>query len=248
MKPVDSHCHLYFDHFNEDREEVIKRARKELEYVVNAGSNKKTNKQVLKLKNRYPDFIKANLGLHPTQTDSFNELEQIKQQIREEDPVAVGEIGLDHYHVKDREKQEEQEKVFRELLQLAEELGKPVVVHSREAERQAFEIIKDFNVPEVMLHCFNGSIELAEEAVQEGMKIGVTTQVLDSKHVQKLVENLCVEDLLLETDSPFLYPDGRNEPVKVVESAEKIAELKNVEEQRVVEATTENSREIFCRD
>ncbi|MFB6200193.1 MAG: TatD family hydrolase, partial [Candidatus Nanohaloarchaea archaeon] len=245
---VDSHCHLYFDRFNDDREEVIKRAQDKLEYVVNAGSNTKTNKQVLKLKNRYPEFIKANLGLHPTQTDSFNEIEKIKQQIRREQPAAVGEIGLDHYHVKDEEKQREQEKAFRELLQLAEELEKPIVVHSRQAERRAFEIIREFNVPEVMLHCFNGSIELAEEAVKENMKIGVTTQVLDSKHVQKLVENLSVEELLLETDSPFLYPDGRNEPVKVVESAEKIAELKNVEKQRVVEATTRNSRRIFCRD
>lgn len=245
MKPVDAHCHLEFDRFDEDRDEVIERSKEELEFVVNAGSNMKRNRKALELREEYGDFIVPNLGLHPTYTDHFDELSEVKQMIREEDPVAVGEIGLDHHHVTDEELRDEQENVFRELLELAEELDKPVVIHSREAEEKAFEIVQEYDLPEVMFHCFNGKSELAEKAAEAGITIGVTTQVLYSGRVQKIVERISVEDMLLETDSPFLYRGERNEPLNVRESAERISELKSVEEEKVVEATTGNARQIF---
>lgn len=245
MKPVDSHCHLDFDQYSEDREEVVKRAKKELEFVVNAGSNLEHNKAALELQEKHPDFVVANLGLHPVYTDSYSELEDIKQQIRREDPAAVGEIGLDHHHVEDSEKKERQEEVFREMLELAEELNKPVVVHTRDAERRSVEILKDYSLPEVMLHCFNGKPDLAREAVEHGMKIGVTTQVLYSSRVQDIIRKLGVKDILLETDSPYLYRGERNEPLNVVESAEKIADLEDIETEEVVEATTRNARDLF---
>ncbi|PSH02346.1 MAG: hypothetical protein BRC26_01030, partial [Nanohaloarchaea archaeon QH_8_44_6] len=134
MKAIDAHCHLDFESFDEDREEVIEYCKKSLKFAVNAGSNIEHNKSALELQKKHPDFIVANLGLHPTYTDDFNQVEDIKQQIRENDPVAIGEIGLDYHHVEDREIREKQEEVFTELLELAEELGKPVVVHSRNAE------------------------------------------------------------------------------------------------------------------
>lgn len=245
MKPVDAHCHLDFDRFDEDRDEVIERSKGELEFVVNAGSNMKRNRKALELKEEYGDFIAPNLGLHPTYTDHFDELDQVKQMIREEDPVAVGEIGLDHHHVTDEELRDEQKKVFRELLELAEELGKPVVIHSREAENKAFEILQEYDLPEVMFHCFNGKPELAEKATEAGITIGVTTQVLYSNRVQEIVERISVEDMLLETDSPFLYRGGRNEPLNVKESAKRIAKLKSCEAEDVVEATTGNARRFF---
>jgi TatD DNase family protein len=245
MKPVDAHCHVDFEQFDEDREKVIERAKEQLEFIVNAGSNLEHNDEALKLQEKYPDFVVANLGLHPVYTDSYSELEEIKQQIREEDPEAIGEIGLDHHHVEDRETKERQEEVFREMLELAEELNKPVVVHTRDAERRSVKILKDYSLPEVMLHCFNGKPDLAREAVDQGMKVGVTTQVLYSKRVQEIVRALEIENLLLETDSPYLYRGERNEPVNVIESVEKIAELKGIDGEKVVSATTENARSIF---
>ena len=244
MKPVDCHCHLDFEQFDEDRAKVVERCRENLEFVVNAGSTLENNKSALELQEKY-DIIKSNLGLHPVYTDNFNELEEVKQQIRAEDPVAVGEIGLDHHHVKDQELREKQEKVFRELLSLAEELQKPVVIHSRDAEQKAVEILNKYNLPEVFLHCFNGSPALAEEAAQKGMTIGVTTQLLYSNRVQKIVETLSLNEIVLETDSPFLYRGERNEPVNVEESAEKISQLKSVEKEKVVEKTTSTARRIF---
>ncbi len=246
MKAVDSHCHLDFEQFDEDREEIIKDAEKQLEFIVVAGSNLEHNKAALELERNYKS-VKANLGLHPTYTESFNQLERIKTQIREEDPVAVGEIGLDHHHVEDEEIRERQEEVFREMLELAEELEKPVVVHSRDAEARCVEILDSYDLPGVFLHCFNGEPKLAKEAVEKGMKIGVTTQILYSNRVQNIVDSLNSEDLLLETDSPFLYRGERNQPVNVLESAEKIAEIKETDEETVIEDTTSNSRAIFLR-
>ena len=245
MRPVDAHCHIDFDQYDKDREEVIQRAKEELEFIVNAGSCLENNKQVLELEEKHSEFIIANLGLHPTYTEKFDQLEGIKEQVRDEDPAAVGEIGLDHHHVSDEDVRDRQRQVFHEMLELAEDLDKPVVVHSREAEEESVEVISEYDLPGVMLHCFNGSPELAEEAVEKGFKIGVTTQVLYSSRVQNIVETLDVEDLLLETDSPFLYRGERNEPVNVVESAEKIAEIKGLEKEEVVEATTGNAARLF---
>lgn len=245
MRPVDAHCHIDFDHYEDDREEVLEECSEKLEFIVNAGSNKENNRKVLKLAEANPELIVPNLGLHPTYTESFDEIDEIKQQIREEEPAAVGEIGLDHHHVSDNRIRKRQEKVFREMLELAEELNLPVVLHTREAERKAFEIVKDYALPDIMLHCFNGKPELAEEAAEEDMKIGLTTQVLYSTRVQNIVKILDLEDILLETDSPFLYRGERNNPVNVHESAVKISELKDSKKSKVVEASTRNARSIF---
>ncbi|WEL23260.1 TatD family hydrolase [Candidatus Nanohalovita haloferacivicina] len=245
MKPVDAHCHIDFDQFKDDREEVIERSKEELEFIVNAGSCVENNEQALKLQEKYPDFVVANLGLHPTYTEKFDQLEEVKEQIRDNDPVAVGEIGLDHHHITDEAVRDRQREVFREMLALAEDLEKPVVVHSRDAEREAVEIISEYDLPGVMLHCFNGSVELATDAVEKGFLIGVTTQVLYSNRVQNIVRDIDVDNLLLETDSPFLYRGDRNEPLNVAESAKKIAEIKELNEEEVIESTTGNARKLF---
>lgn len=248
MKPVDAHCHLDFEQFDDDREEIIVESKQKLEFIVNAGSNIEHNKAALELANKYSDFVIPTLGLHPCYTDYFNQLNEVKNQIHEHDPVAIGEIGLDHHHVQDEELRERQEEVFRELLQLAEDLQKPVVIHSRDAEKKVVEILREYDLPEVMLHCFNGNPELAESAVDSGMTIGVTTQVLYSDRVQQITDRLEIEDILLETDSPYLYRGERNKPPKVVESAEKIAELKSIKPKQVSEVTTLNARRIFQQE
>jgi TatD DNase family protein len=245
VKPVDCHCHLEFDRFDSDRAQVIERAKEKLDFVVTVGCTPLKNERTLEIAEKHPNFILPNLGLHPTYTDEFDSLEKVKRQIRNNDPCAIGEIGLDHHHVEDKELRERQRKVFRELLGLAEELDKPVNVHSREAEQEVIDILKEYDLPGGLIHCFNGSPSQAEEAVKNGFTVGITTQVLYSDGVQRIVERLDVSDLVLETDSPFLYRGGRNEPVNVVESAERIAGLKDVSKDEVVKATSENAERIF---
>lgn len=247
MKLVDSHCHIDFEKFDKDREEVLERCKDELEFIVNAGSNLETNRKALQLEDENNSFVVSNLGLHPTYTESFDQIDEIKKLIKEKSPAAVGEIGLDHHHVKEEEIRDKQEKIFREMIRTAEELGKPVVVHSRDAERKSFQILKNSELNKVMLHCFNGTPELAEKAVRNGFKIGVTTQVLYSSRVQEIVDRISLDDILLETDSPFLYRGERNEPVNVHESAERIAEIKQVSKSEVVRITTRNAKSFFGR-
>lgn len=245
VRPVDAHCHLDFEQFDGDRENVIERSKEKLEFVVNAGTKPENNSRVLELSRNYPDFIRPALGLHPTAVDSFDRIEEVRQQVREHDPVAVGEIGLDYHHVTEEEKREDQRAVFREMLQLAEEEKKPVVIHSRNAEKDAVEILEEFELEGVMLHSFNGRPELAERAVELGAKIGVTTQVLYSDRVREIVESIGVENILLETDSPFMYPEGRNEPVNVLESAENIASILETDREDVIRETSETANSFF---
>lgn len=245
MRPVDSHCHLDFEQFDEDREKVIEKSKEELDFIVNAGSNLRHNRKSLELEEKTNGFIKANMGLHPTYTDDFNQLDRIKSQIKEHDPVAIGEIGLDFHHVKQEELRERQKEVFKEFLSLAESLDKPVVIHSRDAEETCLEILEEFDLKGVFLHCFNGITELAQKASEKGYIIGVTTQVLYSSRVQDIVEEINLENIVLETDSPFLYRGERNEPVNVIESAEEISKIKDCKKQEVTRETTKNSRELF---
>jgi TatD DNase family protein len=246
MKPVDCHCHLEFEKFDDDRDEVVERARRELEFAVTVGCNPERNEKTIEISERYENVV-PNLGLHPTYTDDFDRVEEVKKQIRENDPAAIGEIGLDHHHIKEEKVREEQRKVFRDLLELAEEMDRPVNVHSREAEQEVIDTLDEYDV-EALIHCFNGTPEQAIGASENGVIIGVTTQVLYSSRVQEIVETLDLESIVLETDSPFLYRGERNEPVNVVESAEKIAEIKEVSKEEVVEKTTENAQELFGLD
>lgn len=244
MRPVDCHCHLSFEQFDSDREEIIQKTSSELKFIVNPGTGPENNEKAVKLREKYPEFVKINLGLHPVYTDSFSEIEKVKKQVRENNPSAVGEIGLDHHHVDEEGLREEQEQVFREMLELAEELSKPVAVHSRDAEEKVVNIILEYDV-EAFLHCFNGTVSLAERAVEEGYLIGVTTQVLYSSRVQEIVENIGLDSILLETDSPYLYRGERNEPLHVKESAEKIAEIKDVSAEEIIQKTTSNAENFF---
>ena len=247
MKPVDSHCHLYFEQFDSDRDEVIDRARERLEFVCVPGCDPESNQKVIELAKENNGFVVPNLGLHPTSTSAFDKVDEVKKQIRQEDPAAIGEIGLDHHHVKKKEERVQQENIFREMLELAEELDKPVVVHSREAEKKCIEILEEHKLEDVMMHCFNGKPRLAEKIASNGWMTGITTQIIYSSRVEAILEKLDIEDILLETDSPFLYPNGRNQPVHVLESAERIAELKYLDQKDVIKTTTENARKFFNR-
>jgi TatD DNase family protein len=243
MRPADCHCHLDYEKFDNDREEVIERCSNQLEFVLNAGLNPESNEETWQM-SRNHEIVKPALGLHPTYTEDFDRVEEVVEQVKHFEPPVIGEIGLDHHHVTDEETRKKQETVFRRMLELATDIDRPVVVHTRSAEKKSVEILEEYDV-DVMLHSFNGRLELAERAIENGMYVGVSTQVLYSSRVQELASKLPLDRLLLETDSPFLYQGERNEPVNVRESAKKIAELRQVSEEEVVEATTGNARDLF---
>lgn len=242
MRPVDSHCHLQFEQFDKDREKVVEEVEETLEFAVIAGTDSEDNKEVMNLAEK-SESLEYCLGLHPLYFEDSS-VEKVEDQIKSNSPVAIGEIGLDYNYITGTEEREMSEKIFRKMLEIAESEELPVVVHSRNAERKCFEIVEEYNV-RGFFHCFNGTPELANEISEAGHMVGVTAQVLDSTRVKNIVQELSLDTLLTETDSPYLGPEKRNTPLNVVKVVEKIAEIKGLEVSEVAETTSENSREFF---
>lgn len=246
MMLADSHAHIHFKHFNPDRPAVIQRARQKLEFLVEVGVNSLTNQRALDLAAEHPGFIIPILGLHPTDA-SPGEFDSVRQQIIDNNPVAIGEVGLDFYHEKDEAKRQSQRDTLEKILGLAEELKKPVALHTRDAEQECFEIVQSYKLPQVIFHCYGGPIELARKII-ECYWISMPCIITYVKEKQDLVAELGIGRVLLETDCPFLSPiqRQRNEPAFVELSAKKISSLLGVPLEEVAEKTTRNTKDAYC--
>ncbi len=240
---IDSHCHLHFDNFDGFRNKVIEDIEQRMDFAVLAGCGPEDNLKALEIAET-SEKLGYCMGVHPCSIEKFSEIERIKNQIRRKDVLAVGEIGLDHYHVKDRAIRENQKKVFREMLSLAEDMSLPVVVHSREAERKSFEIVSEYDV-HAFFHCFNGSTNLAKEIVNSNHFIGVTGQLINSKDVQNILDIVSLDNLLLETDSPYLGEQMPNTPLYTFKIAEKASQLLNVPLKELSNKCTDNASKFY---
>jgi TatD DNase family protein len=253
MKLIDNHCHLDFRQFDDDRDEVIERCRERLKAVINSGSEPAANRRALRLVEEYPDLVHPCIGAHPSKMDRVQEygVDAIREDVRDEREriVALGEIGLDYHHEKTDEGRARQEEAFIPLLELAEELDLPAVIHSRDAEKRCLEILSSYDPPEVVMHCFNGNLDLVRESVDRGYWISVSTQVLYSSRVRSIVEEAPADCIMLETDAPFLYPgDERNEPWRVHESLAKIAEIRGEDEEVLGSQFNRNTSQAYMTE
>ena len=245
---IDSHCHLDFKQFNKDREIVMEDARKSgVVRMINSGVDYSTNQKSLELAREY-DFIDATLGLSPNTIEGQNEpeikrrLEQIEENAGQ--ALGIGEAGLDYYHCKDAGSRERQAEVFRKVIDLAKSLNLPLVIHSRDAEQPALEMVK--HLDKVIFHCYSGTLVTMKEAVDRGFYISVATNICKSRHHQILARNVSLDHLLVETDSPFLSPRrGRNEPSFILDSVRLIAKIRGIEPEEVAEKTAENTKRIY---
>ncbi len=248
---IDSHCHLDFPEFDTDREEVLKKAAEAgVTQILNPGCNLETSRKAVALADFVSQVVAA-VGVHPSNaaeldTAAMSELAKLAEQ---EQVVAIGEIGLDYKNPKtDKVVQKD---AFIHQLALAEKLDKPVIIHSRDAERECVEIIKRMPKLRGVFHCYTGSLAPAIEAVGLGFYVGFTGIVTykNAALVQEAVQAVPLERILIETDAPFLAPElhrgKRCEPAFVVEVAQKIAEIKGLELAEVEKATTENARQLF---
>jgi TatD DNase family protein len=245
---IDSHCHLDFPKFNRDREESILRAREAgVVGMINSGISLKGNRISLELAETHED-IHAALGLSPDigREGEDTEINAILAQIEAnaEKAVGIGEAGLDFQDCKTTEERERQTAAFKKVIELAKNLDKPLVVHARMAEEEVLKLVR--NVDTVIYHCYSGSIETMKEIVDMGHYISMATLVCFSKHHQDLAEAVPLENLLLETDSPFLSPrKGRNEPAFIADSVPVVAQLKDMDPAEIAKSTTENARRVF---
>lgn len=245
---IDSHCHLDFPKFNRDREETILRAREAgVVGMINSGISLKGNRISLELAENNED-IYATLGLNPDigregeDKEIHDILVQIEANARK--TVGIGEAGLDFQDCKTNEERERQTAAFKKVIELAKDLNKPLIVHARMAEEEVLKLVKD--VDTVIYHCYSGPVETMKEIVDMGYYISLATLVCFSEHHQTLAEAVPLENLLLETDSPFLSPrKGRNEPAFIVDSVPVVAQLKDMEPAEIAKSTTENARRAF---
>jgi TatD DNase family protein len=242
---IDSHCHLDFPKFNRDREETILRARKAgVIGMVNSGISLKGNRVSLELAEKYEE-IYATVGLSPDigREGDKKKINAILSQIETyaEQATGIGEAGLDFQDCKTNEERERQTESFKKVIKLAKAFDKPLVVHARLAETEVLKLVK--GVDTVIYHCYSGSVETMQEIVDMGYYISLATLVCFSEHHQTLAAAVPSENLLLETDSPFLsFRKGRNEPAFIVDSIPVVAKLKNMEPAEIAKLATENAR------
>ena len=260
---TDTHCHLYFNHFNKDINAVRDRAWDEgLCRILIPGIDLETSRKAVQISQSDPRLFAA-VGFHPHDASSWNEgsREEIRRLAQNPKVVAIGEIGLDYY--RDRSPRPQQRKVFLELLDLASELAMPVVIHNREATSDMFSIISDWaehchNLDPSskktlgVMHSFSGTKDIANQAIESGFFLGISGPVTydDAKRLHFLVSSLPLDRLLLETDAPFLTPEPyrgqRNEPSYIPLIAEKIARLKITDIKDIAKITTTNANQLFA--
>ena len=251
---VDSHAHLDGKQFANDLDEVLERAHQAgVNTILTIGCDLESSRASIDLALRYPN-IYASVGVHPHDALSLDhnlidELERMAESV--DKVVAIGEIGLDFY--RDRAPRDIQRTAFRKQIQLARKLGKPVIVHDRDAHEDVLQILKDENAAEVggVLHCFSGDLDMAKACVEMGFLISFAGPLTYPKNdaLRQIAAEMPIDIMLVETDCPYLAPQGwrgkRNEPAYVRATAEKLAEVKGLSLEDVARTTSLNAFRLF---
>lgn len=268
----DSHAHISDERFDSDRVELMERMEQEgLSYVMDIGCDLESSRKAVECAARY-SICYAAVGVHPHSADSLDGhlLAVIRELAQKPKVMAIGEIGLDyHYDYSERHIQQE---CFRRQIRLALELKKPIIIHDREANDDVMRILKEEGVfsktrtdcfppqksgmpdARLLLHCYSGSRELAEQYVKLGATLSIAGPVTfkNARKTVEVVESISLEHLLVETDSPYLTPEPfrgkRNEPLLAQYTARKIADIKGLDEQEVIAATCSNAKAFFSID
>lgn len=253
MPFIDSHAHLDLPEFNRDRDETIQRAQKnEVKKIITIGIGIKECREALKIAGSYP-FVYAAIGIHPhnAKTVDLKTLDFLEKNSRNENVVALGEMGLDFF--RNLSPKEDQIRCFRAQLDLARSLKLPVIIHDREAHKETVSILHEESARETggVLHCFSGDIKMAFACMDMGFYISIpgTVTFKNAKTLHEVVGKVPLDSLLIETDAPFLAPvpfrGKRNEPAYVKLVAERIARIKNISLEEVAHATTQNAKNLF---
>lgn len=252
---IDTHAHLDFDTFDEDREIVIQRAIESgLAAIITIGTDVETSKQAVALAEKYASVFAA-VGIHPTDCANISDadFDSIRKLAQHEKVIAIGEVGLDYYHM--RTDKDVQKEIFTRQVELARELGLPLIIHNRESHEDMYKVLSESHAAEVggVMHSFSGDADFLNKILELDLHVSFTGNITFKKSASdELVKKAPLERLLLETDCPFLTPvplrGKRNEPAYMVHTAQKIADLKEISAEEVGKVTSENAISLFKLD
>lgn len=249
----ESHAHYDDERFDDDRDELLASFPAEgIETVVNSSSDIASSRASIALAEKYP-FFYASVGVHPHEVSKMREedIDTLRELSKHPKVVAIGESGLDFYY--DLSPRDDQRYWFKRQLALAEELDMPVIIHSRDASQECFDIISASNVRKGVIHCYSGSAPMAQDYADMGFYIGIGGSLTfkNNKKTVEVVEKLPLEKILIETDSPYLAPvpyrGRRNDSRLLKYVVEKISEIKNVPEIDICNITKNNAIELFIK-
>ena len=249
---IDTHCHIDFDEFDEDRKDVMARAKEKLNAVINSGYGLESNAKALALSKEYEGFVYPTFGFHPvsSQNSPQEEIDAAHNQMIEhlDEILAVGEVGMDFFYCADNTMRARQQEIFTGFIEIANEYEKPLLIHGRDCEKKIFNLLKDYDgIPKVIYHCYGGSLKTAKKILDmDDHYLSCSTMVCYSQRHQDLFKEIPLERILTETDSPYLAMtrEERNEPANVALAVEKLAELHECDVSDVGATTEKNARYV----
>ena len=248
---IDTHSHIYYDQYEDDLPKVINDAEdSEIKRIVCVGTDIETSYQSIEIADQY-DNVFCTVGCHPHEASKMKNgyLNTIEDMCKHDKVIAIGETGLDYFY--NHSSKSIQKKIFIDQIELSNNLNLPIVIHNRESDKDLLEILKRFK-PKGVIHCFSGNLKMAKEVTNLGLLISFTG-IITFKNFNHLdvIEEIDLNNIMVETDSPYLSPiphrGKRNEPKHVKIIAEKIAEIKNLPTQKVIKQTTKNAFKLFHR-
>ena len=270
MDLIDTHCHLNFKAFTDDFLEVAKKAKsKGVAAIVIPGSNIETSKRAIfvcdeineKLGN---NFAFAAIGIHPIHAEDTKNFAEIEELTSQKETIAIGEAGIDRFHLKNEGEIATQKELFKKHIDLSIKAGKPLIIHNREADADMLKVLgswgfshdrekKNTKLPKMVFHCFSSDWKFAQKILAMGAYISFTGNITyANKKIKKVIERVPLDRVMIETDAPYLAPEpekssgvARNEPSYVWRIARKIAEVKNLSLEAVCSQTTKNAKKFF---
>lgn len=249
---IDTHCHLSKEYYN-DLDEIINNCKKnKVNFLIISGCDKGGIKEGLDIIKNYSN-VYMTIGFHPSEVDTTTDedliwLEELVKKNKK--IIGIGEIGLDYYWVKDNK--DKQKELFKKQLDLANKLNMPIVIHSRESTQDTYDILSQYNLKGI-IHCFSGSLEMAQKYIKLGYKIGIGgVLTFKNSKLKDVVKEIALKDITLETDSPYLAPEPyrgkKNSPEYIPIIAKKIAEIKEIDIKEVEKETVSNTISLFDLD
>tara|TARA_B100001750_G_C15472558_1_gene580646 strand:+ start:68 stop:832 length:765 start_codon:yes stop_codon:yes gene_type:complete len=250
-KLIDTHSHIYYDKYNDDLDEVINRSLdKGVDKIICVGVDIESSIQSLEIANKYNNVF-STVGYHPHESQKATKgyLKDLEAMCKEPKVVAIGETGLDYYY--NHSSPEIQKKRFIEQIELANSLKLPIIIHNRESDDDLYKILEKYT-PKGVIHCFSSNLNFANKIIDLGLLLSFTGIItFKNSGLSDVISSIPISKLMVETDSPYLTPEPhrgkRNEPSYVLIVAKKIAEIKKIPLEDVINQTTSNALKLFYK-